>query len=191
MTDGCIGSTAVMDIAEGLHQAANISFTNCEKNREVFDDIANGEYELDTAAGSSKTSVDDIAQSFETLVDHTSAHGSPLMVKEQSDYLLTNRQLAKFVQKNGKAAIFLRTNLFDLAMCDIRDGIGMDQDIGNCDTCHEFRDRAEQNEKETSNEEPIKFHHNFLKGLAIMSREQERRVNFFFKYLLKTRASPC
>jgi len=51
MTDGCSGSTAVMEIVEQLHQAANLSYAECHAKREVFDDINAGNYNIKHLSG--------------------------------------------------------------------------------------------------------------------------------------------
>jgi len=189
MTDGCSGSTAVMEIAEQLHAAANLSFANCRKRREVFDDIAHSLYDIGQIKGDPGTEKNTfignrgtvqngtVSEIFEALVNHTSGFGLPLLVKEQSDYLLKDADLRKLVKQEGKVGIFLRSNLFDLALCDIKDGIGAGQGMGKCPSCHAFRDRGGA---EKDDDDKVTFDaHNLLLGLQTMTNQQKQRVKFY------------
>jgi len=185
MTDGCSGSTAVMEIVEQLHQAANMSYAECHAKREVFDDINAGNYNIKHLSGNKEISPPDtVVDMFGALVNHTISFGVPLFVKEQSDYLLKDDKLRRFVKQHGKVGIFMRANLFDLALCDIKDGIGAGQDLGNCTNCHSFRSRGDAEE---DGEDKVTFDaNNLLKGLHLMTAEQDERVKFYVENFAPT-----
>jgi len=171
MTTACTGSTAIMAFVEGLHQAANLSFADCQQSREVFDDIEKqGMYTIHVK-GKKETKLADV---FGALVNHTSSFGLPLFVKEQSSYLLHDDTLRSLVKQNGKVALFVRSNLFDLALCNIRDGWSS---LGNCTSCGSFRNRGDA---QLDSDEKVTFHtEDLLSGLQAMTTEQEKRASFY------------
>lgn len=177
MSDGCSGSTAIMEMVEGLHNAANLSLANCYKNREVLDDIARGAYDISQKGGGAQWKKDEqLPGIFQDLVKNTAEHGKPLLVKEQSDYVIRMKPLSDFVSQNGKATIFLRSNLFDLMLCDIKDGIGVSQNMGTCPSCGHFRGRSTG---QNAMEEKITLKiDQLMSGLGQLSKAQEDRVKW-------------
>jgi hypothetical protein len=174
MSDGCSGSTALMEIVEGLHRAANISFANCHARREVLSDLKSGNYNLKTVQGESSWGPTSLTQQFQMLVEHVADHGETMLLKEQSDFVVSSSKLTDFIVENGKATIFLRSNLLDLMLCDIKDGIGTSKNYGNCPSCGEFRSRgSDQQEK---NEKVILEPTRLLLGLNRLNQAQSKRV---------------
>jgi len=176
MSDGCSGSTALMEIVEGLHRAANISFANCHARREVLSDLNNSVYDLKTVQGKLSWGPTSLTQQFQMLVENIADHGQTMLLKEQSDYVIKSSKLTDFIVENGKAAIFLRSNLLDLLLCDIKDGIGTSKSYGTCASCGEFRSRG--SDQQDKNEKVILDSNRLLLGLNRLSQVQVKRLKW-------------
>jgi len=166
LSDSCTGSTAIMEVAKELHNAAGAKVADCN-GFEILHDLNQGDYGF--PVGRPK-----LLSYFKSLVNNTASRGMHMLVKDPADYVISDPQLSKYIANHAHVAIALRRNLIDQSLCSIRDGFSMGKGLGSCKSCGTFRGRGE--DEKTYNEK-IKLKADVLvEGLWNLTQVHQKRI---------------